>query len=91
MFDEETLRVLGRVRWGCEDLCQHIDLTPSERDASNELAEKLLIAVDEHFVKTHAADPAARTRYFVVAVARAMMGVNILAQVHDKETPTPNC
>jgi hypothetical protein len=87
MLDEETLRILGKVRWSCEDLCQHIELTPEERDASNELAEKIMMLADEHFLRTHRTNKGARSRYFVTAVARAMMGINLLAQMHDKEVP----
>jgi hypothetical protein len=84
MFDESTLQMLAKVRWSAADFCQEIELTPEERDASNELSEKILMLADEHFVRTRQTDPALRPRYFIAAIARAMTGVNILAQMHGE-------
>ena len=82
MFDDETLKLLGKVRWDAEDLYNHLDLTPEERDATNALAERILLMADDDYVKTKQANPNIRTHYFVAAIARAMSGVHLLANMH---------
>lgn len=83
MFDEETMQLLAKVRWNATDLCRQLELKPEEADASNELTEKILMLADEHFVRTKGAHRTVRTHYLVAAVAQAMAGVNLLAQMHD--------
>lgn len=82
MFDDETLRLLAKVRWDADDLCKQIELSPEERDASNALTEKILMLADDDYVKTKKANPGVRTQYFVAAIARAITGVHLLAQMH---------
>lgn len=85
MFDEETMRILAKVRWNATDLCQQLELRPEELDASKDLAEKILMLADDHFLKTRTVHPTVRTQYLVAAVAHAMAGVNLLAQMHDEK------
>lgn len=85
MFDDETMQILAKVRWNATDLCRQLELKPEELDASNELTEKILILADEHFVRTKAVHPTVRTHYLVAAVAQAMAGVNLLAQMHEEK------
>ena len=82
MFDEETMRLLAKLRWSADDLCEQLDLSPEELTASNALTEKILMLADEDYLRTKAGDPRLRARYFVAAIARAMTGVTILAQMH---------
>lgn len=83
MFDDETMRILAKVRWNATDLCRQLELKPEELDASNELTEKILMLADDHFVRTRAVHSTVRTHYLVAAVAQAMAGVNLLAQMHE--------
>jgi hypothetical protein len=85
MFDDETMQLLAKVRWNATDLCRQLELRPEELDASNDLTEKILILADEHFIRTKAADSSVRTHYLLAAVAQAMAGVNLLAQMHKNE------
>lgn len=85
MFDEETMRILAKARWNATDLCRQLELKPEELDASNDLTEKILMLADEHFVRAKAAQNTVRTHYLVAAVAQAMAGVNLLAQMHDEK------
>ncbi|HSU68824.1 MAG TPA: hypothetical protein VLJ39_18225 [Tepidisphaeraceae bacterium] len=82
MFDDETLQLLAKVRWDAEDLYKELDLTPEERDAANALTEKILMLADDDYVKTKQVHPGVRTQYFVAAIARAITGVHLLAQMH---------
>jgi hypothetical protein len=84
MFDEETMQILAKVRWNATDLCRQLELKPEELDASNELTEKILMLADDHFIRTRTVHPGVRTHYLVAAVAQAMAGVNLLAQMHDE-------
>ena len=84
MFDDKTMQVLARLRWSADDLCQQLDLRPGEVTASNDLAEKILMLADEEYLRAKAADPSLRSRYFVAAVARAVTGITLLAQMHKE-------
>jgi hypothetical protein len=84
MFDDETMRVIAKLRWSADDLCEQLDLMPEELTASNELTEKILMLADEEFCRAKAANPSLRARYFVAAIARAMTGVTLLAQMHKE-------
>jgi hypothetical protein len=85
MFDEETMQLLAKVRWNATDLCRQLELRPEELDASNDLTEKILMLADEHFCRSKGANPSVRTQYLVAAVAQAMAGVNLLAQMHEEK------
>lgn len=85
MFDDETLKLLAKAQWGASDLHQQMEMTPEERDAMDQLAEQLLVLADEHYTRTKHAAPAVRKRYFIAAIAKAMAGANLLAQLHEKD------
>ena len=85
MFDEETMQLLAKVRWNATDLCRQLELTPEESDASRDLTEKIMMLADEHYVRTKAGNSSARAQYFVAAVAQAMAGINLLAQMHEEK------
>jgi hypothetical protein len=90
MFDDETMKVLAKVRWNATDLCRQLELKPEELDASNDLTEKILMLADDHFCRSKTSTPSLRTHYLVAAVAQAMAGVNLLAQMHEENGNLPN-
>jgi hypothetical protein len=78
--------LLAKVRWNATDLCRQLELTPEEADASADLTEKILMLADEHYCRTKAGAPAVRAQYFIAAVAQAMAGINLLAQMHGEKS-----